>query len=173
MTAQEIINLASTNYADETIDNTFGLNALNEAIHNELPPEAWPEADANVVAVYDTWANLPADFVQVLEIRQGTLVYDGPYDIRSRRIRFPTSATFTISYRQFPARLTDVNVTPAGDAYHEILAIWVAAKWMQKEDSEDPQGKHLESLFRQKVIEVQAVLDWPKQDRPAVVREVY
>lgn len=174
MTAQEIIELASTNYVDEAIDPIFGLNAINDAIWNELPAEAWPETSTNIDAVYDSWVNLPIDFVQVLEIRQGTLVYDGSYDIRSGKIRFPVTATFTLYYQQVPTRLATISLEPpVHQIYHPLLALWVAAKWFQRDDEEDPRGVAYEALFRRKVAEASACLNWPKQDRPYTVREVH
>lgn len=176
MTVEEIVLLASEVWAGgEYIDPVdFGLKAINQAVHDELPEESWPEKSVNINATYDTWHDLPADFVNVLEIRQGTIAYDGAYDIRSKRIRFPTTSIFTIYYRQFPISLTSIFQTPDVDPiYHEALAIWVAAKWLQKEDENETQGQYLESLFRQKISEKQNVMKWPKQDRTAVVREVY
>ena len=170
MTVTEILALAAENYLeDEDVTasfTAFGLNAINDILQLELPWEAIPEAQTDITAVADTWASLPSDFMEIIEIEYDDAFYTGGYDKRNtivtgafvQQIKFAEAGVYTVYYKQLPTRIATAGAgasTPAiHPAYHPVLAIGVAYKYYLNEDETDPRIGYYQSMFTEKMHEI-------------------
>lgn len=131
MQVSEIGSLAESLYLHERIsDNDFLLEVVNLG-QRELPVFAFRETTTDITVTGDeagiTWKDLPVDFVQTVEIRQGDRGYTSVYEIRDNKIRFPAAGTYTVHYRKLPAELVTVTQEPeVHQAYHDVLPRYVA-----------------------------------------------
>ena len=176
MDVEDILTLCNVEYLDstETVSEgedfvTFGIEAINDLVQNDMPLESLPEAEDEISATKDTWVALENDFLSVIEVRDSDKgVYTDEYQLRetvvegtfTQQIKFTETATFTVHYRQLPARLTDLDDIPGiHPVYHPALAIGVAAKYFLYDDEEDPRGPSYMQMFQAKILELSLRID--------------
>ncbi len=126
-----------------TIPEAEGIKWVN-AWQDDIGLDGGVEGSGDVVASADTWASLPAGAVRVLEIRTGSVAYEGTYEIRNGKIRFPAAGTYTVYFEKLPARVAAVTDTPEVAAHwHPTAPFFVAYRYRLWKRSDDPNAAEL------------------------------
>lgn len=142
-TCSDAVSLALTqNWFDETLDEVQILTWCNDFLRRIVKDSLWQENDydlANCTA--DTWYDLPADFIRMVEIHDASdlLVDETMYIIRNGKIKFYAGGAYTATYIQYPAALTTVSANvPLPDPYLYPLTEYIIFKFynMENDDKE-------------------------------------
>lgn len=132
MTLSEIGALAERLFLYEKInDDVFLIKAVDSG-QKQLPAVAFRETEIAITVAdneINTWKFLPIDFVQATEIKKGSDAYSLCV-IRDSKIQFEDAGYFIVRYRRYPSVLSSVaNVPEVNEAYHHVLAKYVAAQY--------------------------------------------
>jgi hypothetical protein len=143
------------------IPDAEGIKWVN-AWQDDIGLDGGVEGSGDVVATADTWVSLPAGAVMVLEIRVGTTAYEGTYEIRNGKIRFPVAGTYTIYFAKMPARVTAVTDTPEVAArWHPSAPYFVAYRYRLWKRAEDPNAGELWAQYQAAKREAMATMELP------------
>jgi hypothetical protein len=129
MTAGDIIAFAADRLVKKSIDPNDGIGWLNDAL-TDLGIDAFRFNEQAIVAVANTWVNLPADCLKVYEVRDSQGKDYRDWEADAARIRFADDDTFTVRYYRLPNEVVSINDTPdCPEIYHRALAYYIAYRF--------------------------------------------
>lgn len=170
MTVSEILRLAGFN-VDDTIDAVDGGMAwLNEGLA-ALGVNAMLFTTTTIEAL-EAWTFYPLptnalDVVEVLDVDNEPYL---DYSCRSGGIRFIDLGTYTVTCRKMPAAVTSTNEVPeVHEAYHSVMALFVASRYKSRDDDENQDAVRLMQEFAAGVGRVSAMLRRQTQKTPGVI----
>lgn len=153
MTGNEIKALAELHTEDLPIEDTQALAFINECIFMDLGKDAGVIASEAISANKNTWIDITSSFLSIFEIeKQGESYpyhgnrygqsFDGTFDIKENKIRFPETGTYTVWGYVLPAAYTDLTKEPAvHELLHYPIAIYVASRAIFWDDEENPSSE--------------------------------
>lgn len=150
--------MANLHTEGDAIDSIIALKYINEWLLMDLGGDAgMVDSVAIVVAAADEWLDLPVDFIEEIEItRDGKPYrgkyygrdYQGDYDIRNGKVRFPNSGTYVVHYIRRPAPLVNINSAPEVNAvFHYCASLYVAMRYKYHDDEENQDAVRLRQEY--------------------------
>ena len=157
MTGTEILAMANLHTEGDTIGDIEALKFINEWLLMDMGQDAGITDSENIVAVADTWHNLPSDFIEATEILKDGKPYwgkfygqdyQGDYDIRNGQIRFPYPSIFTVYYVRRPAAIAVLTDIPeVNDVFHYPCSLYVAYRFKYYDDEDSNDAKRLRTEY--------------------------
>jgi len=146
MKAEDILVLASQ-HARKTISFSDGGEGwLNEAL-------------TSLGTTAKTFYSLPSDALRVVEALDSNNSPYEDYDVSGSEIRFADDDTYSIRYSRLPAQLLAQTDTPeVHQAFHPVLALFVASRYKSKDDDENRDAQRLMAEFNAQVTRISATL---------------
>lgn len=159
MTVSEILQLAGY-HVDDIIDAVDGGIAwLNEGL-SALGANALLFGTTTIDALeVGTFYPLPANALDVMKVLDAAGDYYLGYNCQGNNISFADAGTYTVTYRRLPAPVSAVSDTPeVHQAFHPVLALFVASRFKSRNDDENPDSVRLMNEFAAGVGRVSSVL---------------
>lgn len=162
--AQEHLERETIRYPDKVV------TWINECVIMAIGSDAKGEAETSIVANKDEWYSLPTGLLEIYEIEKdgdpyyGKMYgrsYYGDFDIRNNKIRFPYSGTYKLYYWKKASRINLItNPLDIHEFFYEPIALFVAARYKQRQDENNEDAARLMSEFA--IYRQQAVKDLKK-----------
>lgn len=174
MTGTQIKTLAQS-YIDDTIEDTDALLWLNECLAVDLGIDARALVSTSITAADTTaWYDLPADFIAIYEVENSDgEEYSGDYRERNKKVRFDVTGTYTVWYWKLPTEVSALTDTPgAHTLLHRPMALFLGARFKQKDDDENPDAARLMAEYQQKKRHALTQINGPLQDGSFVIEVV-
>lgn len=140
MTGTEIKAMAEKLHTDgDTIPEDVTIKAINQCLISDLGKDAKVISSTTISATQDVFTNLPTNLLEILEIEKDgkpyygkkySEFYDGMFDHRQGKIRFPQTGSYEVWYYQVPAVITAIGNTPAvHELFHYAMTYYVASQY--------------------------------------------
>jgi len=173
MTVTEIKALAES-YVDDIIEDEDAILWTNECLQFQYATESEVYDVATIDASDPNTATpIPDNLGEIEEIRYGDgSLYRGSYRFVAGRIVFAASGIYGVTYKAIPGRVTALSDRPAVHALLvPTLALWMAMRYKQKDDDENPDANRLRFEFdKQKSMQLAAI---QRKSNPSVMPMVY
>lgn len=168
------VKLLAESYVDDVIEDTDAIMWTNECLYQQYADDAEVYAAAAITAADTvTYYDLPADLMDIVALTNADgSDYSGGYYILNGKIKFSVDGTITLTYKALPPLVTALSDTPAvHPLLAQTLAIWLAMRYKQKDDDENPDANRLRFEFDKQKRGQLAVIR--RKSNPSVIPMVY
>lgn len=147
-------------HANLTLDTSVGLWYINDALSLLATdyPSARKRSAVTITAEADTWADLPAGTIRIVECRVDGQDYSD-YEASLGQIRFQDAVTAQLQVLLPPNKQIQDNAPDIHEMYHQPLALYMAARERQRVFAdEESDAARLMGEFQRAVQRVDAAL---------------
>lgn len=175
MNIRQIIDRAAS-YCDDSITNTLGILAVNEALDKLGDMGLVYDSTIVTAASDDAWVDLPATLTSLVSITDSEGKAVNSYVQRGMQLRLPIAGDYIIGYRKHPDHIANEKDTPpVHQSYHDVLCTYLKGWWKLRDDEDSADGLRMMQKFEADAGRVFSILRRQRRgaswvvDRAAVI----